>query len=161
MTRQTLVVVYAVDDAGATGRLLGAAALIDPTFALVYPPLNEELADGPEGLRVAVFAAAEGIAEAIDVVQVWVVPDAQDLVLLQLAAASRAPVDAPAQASAKAELVAALRRMLAEGPPPLDGLPPVGAPQPVSRWEPHFPHGIGGDLVKTLEAVLGRGGRRH
>ncbi|WP_405164213.1 hypothetical protein OG203_03580 [Nocardia sp. NBC_01499] len=130
MTRRTLVVVYAVGDAGATGEVLGAGTLIEPEFVLVDPPLNQALAKQSRALRVGVFAAEDGIAEVIDVAQVRVVPGAPDLVLLQLAAVSAAPargVPIALQADefgiklldpTTAEIIAAVRVVLAEAPPP-------------------------------------------
>ncbi|MFB8275353.1 hypothetical protein [Nocardia colli] len=134
MTRRTSVAVYAVGDAGATGELLGAATLLEPGFVLVDPPLNQALAEQPRKLRVGVFAAEDGIAEVIDVAQVRVVPDAPDLVLLQLAAESTAPargvpvelhfdrLGIEFQPPSIPEIVAAVRVVLAEAPPP-PGLP--------------------------------------
>ncbi|WP_433654349.1 hypothetical protein ACQPW1_26935 [Nocardia sp. CA-128927] len=143
MTRRTLVVVYAVDDAGATGELLGAATLVEPEFALVDPPLNQALADHPRALRMGVFAAAEAIAEVIDVAQVRVVPEAPELVLLQLAASSTAPVQGvpvvlredpdgfqPFLEPTTGEIIAAVRRVLAQAPPPA-GLPEIPVEDPL------------------------------
>lgn len=145
MTRQTLVVVYAVDDAGATGEFLGAATLLEPEFALVDPPLNQALADQPRTLRVGVFASDDDIAEVIDVARVRVVPDATDLVLLELAAASTAPARGvpvvlrddplgfqPFLPPTTAEIVAAVRAVLAEAPSP-PGLPEIPVEDPI-RW---------------------------
>ncbi|MFI6211340.1 hypothetical protein ACIBCD_05040 [Nocardia brasiliensis] len=142
MTRRTLVVVYAVDAAGATGEVLGAGTLIEPEFVLVDPPLNEVLAQQPRSLRVGVFAAEDGIAEVIDVARVRVVPDAAELVLLQLAAFSAAPVrgvpvvlrEDPLgfpgfEQPSTAEIVAAVRVVLAEAPPP--ALPEIPVEDPL------------------------------
>ncbi|WP_280394709.1 hypothetical protein [Nocardia brasiliensis] len=142
MTRRTLVVVYAVDAAGATGEVLGAGTLIEPEFVLVDPPLNQALAQQPRLLRVGVFAAEDGIAEVIDVARVRVVPDAAELVLLELAAFSAAPVrgvpvvlqEDPLgfpgfEQPSTAEIVAAVRVVLAEAPPPT--LPEIPVEDPL------------------------------
>ncbi|MGY2063380.1 hypothetical protein ACW9HQ_51520, partial [Nocardia gipuzkoensis] len=92
MTMRTKVVVYAVGESGATGEYLGAATLLEPEFALVHPPLNQALANASRGLRAGVFSAERDIGEVIDVARVRVVPDATELVLLELAVGSTAPV---------------------------------------------------------------------
>lgn len=141
MTRRTLVVVYAVDAAGATGEVLGAGTLVEPEFVLVDPPLNEALANQSRALRVGVFAAEDGVAEVIDVARVRVVPDAPELVLLELAAFSTAPVRGvpitlredrfgfpPFVQPSTAEIIAAVRVVLAEAPPPRPPEIPVEDP---------------------------------
>ncbi|MFB8007029.1 hypothetical protein [Nocardia sp. NPDC056000] len=151
MTRQATVTVYAVGDTGATGEFLGAATLIEPEFALADPPLNRTLADNPQAVRVGIFAAAGDIAEVIDVARVRVLPDAPDVVLLQLAVVSAAPaVGVPVELHAdptgvelfpqptRAEIIAAVRRVLAAAPPPPtpDSTPHV-ADDPI-RWLLHL-----------------------
>lgn len=144
MTSRTVVVVYAVGDGGVTGELLGAATLIEPEFALVDPPLNAALAAHSGALRVGVFAAADGIAEVIDVARVRVVPNAADLVLLELAVGSAAPFRGvpvtlsrdplgiePFTEPTTSQLVAAVRVVLAEAPRPT--VPEFPAEDPL-RW---------------------------
>ncbi|MCM6776770.1 hypothetical protein NDR87_22185 [Nocardia sp. CDC159] len=127
----TKVVVYAVGDAGATGGFLGVATLLEPEYALVHPPLNRALADASRALRVGVFDAERDIGEVIDVARVRVIPDDPELVLLELAFGSTAPVrgvplelpDDPLNFEqflepSDAEIVAGVRRVFDEIPPP-------------------------------------------
>ncbi|MFF2551275.1 hypothetical protein ACFVUS_09740 [Nocardia sp. NPDC058058] len=151
MTRQASVVVYGVGDAGATGEFLGAATLIEPEFALVDPPLNRILGEEPRAVRVGIFAAAGDIAEVVDIVRVRVLPDAPDVVLLQLAVASVAPaVGVPVELHedpegiepfvqpTRAEIIAAVRRVLAAAPPPAaPDMTPHVADDPI-RWLLHL-----------------------
>lgn len=168
MTRQTLVAVYAVGEAGATGELLGAATLLEPEFALVHPPLDRALADRPRALRVGVSAAEHDIAEVIDVAQVRVVPEAPDLVLLEFAVASSAPVRGvpivmrddplglePFPEPTNAEIVAAVRAVLAEVPPP----PDIQLAEAIA--EAGLPPGLGGipvdDPIRFIRRLFGGG----
>ncbi|MQY27452.1 hypothetical protein [Nocardia aurantia] len=147
---QTTVAVYAVGEGGATGQRLGAATLVDPEYALVDPPLNRQLANDFPALRAGVFAAAEGVAEVIDIAHIHVIPEAPELVLLQLVSASAAPArdmpivpgrnegGVPSPEPTRAEVIAALRLVLADAPPP----PPAGSPvsfvnDPI-RWLLHL-----------------------
>lgn len=150
MARQTSVVVYAVGEVGVTGARLGAAALAEPDFALCDPPLNQVLAKTPQAVRVGVFSAADEIAEVIDVTQVRVVPDAPDLVLLQLAVPSAAPATgvpvalaedptgvAPFRWPTRAEIIAATRGLLEQAPVPQPVLPKRVVEDPI-RWLLHL-----------------------
>ncbi|MFG1793306.1 hypothetical protein [Nocardia sp. NPDC049149] len=171
MTRQTLVVVYAVEGAGATGERLGAGTLIEPDFVLVDPPLNQALAAQSRALRVGVSNAEHAITEVIDVVQVRVVPDAPDLVLLELAVASTAPEHGVPlsliddtfgfdrfRIPTNDEIVAAVREVLAEAPPP----PPV-PDDPFAELiaEAGLPPGSGGvpveDPIRWIRRLFGGG----
>jgi hypothetical protein len=159
MTRQTLVVVYAVDGAGATGERLGAGTLIEPDFVLVDPPLNQALAAQSRALRVGVANAEHAITEVIDVAQVRVVPDAPDLVLLELAVASVAPdhgvpvsfIDDTLgfdrfRIPTNDEIIAAVRVVLAEAPPPQAPVVDVALAELIA--EAGLPPGAGGDPVE-------------
>lgn len=136
--------VYEVREDGGTGQFLGTGTLLEAAFVLVDPPLNETLAHGSPALRVGVFAAEDGIAEVIDVARVRVVPDATELVLLQLARESLAPARGVPLALREdptgfelflepsvAEIVAGVRAVLGEAPPP--ALPQFPVEDPI-RW---------------------------
>ncbi|WP_019927456.1 hypothetical protein [Nocardia sp. BMG111209] len=145
MTTQTFVAVYTVGDDGATGPRLGAATLVDPEYALVDRPLNEQLASGLHALRIGV--SAPGVTEVIDVARVRVIPDAPELVLLQLLSASAAPPHeipvttpdggAPTPEPTRAEVVDALRAVLAEPPPPAPAGSSVSFVNDPIRWLLH------------------------
>ncbi|WP_141717605.1 hypothetical protein [Nocardia altamirensis] len=171
MTKQTLVVVYAVDGAGATGERLGAGTLIESDFVLVHPLLNQALAAQQRPVRVGVFAAEHDITEVIDVAQVRVVPDAPELVFLELAVASRAPehglpltlVDEEFgierfHMPTNDEIVAAVRQVLADVPPP-----PPAPHDPFAELiaEAGLPPGAGGepveDPIRWIRRLFGGG----
>jgi hypothetical protein len=70
MDTQTMVSIYEVDDAGATGRWLGSASLVQPELVLVHPPLSDRLAGSdraPASLRVGIVAQPD--AEGIEIVE--------------------------------------------------------------------------------------------
>ncbi|MEV6279715.1 hypothetical protein [Nocardia sp. NPDC051832] len=132
MTARTFVVVYAVDESGATGVRVGRATLLEREFALAHPPLAAILAEEKTALRLAVVSPAHEYAEIVEVSTTIVVPDAPDIVLLQLAEISAAPprgvpvtLDAngdgvPVEPS-RADVIAAVRTVLDEvaaAPPP-------------------------------------------
>ncbi|MEV0247304.1 hypothetical protein AB0H76_11995 [Nocardia sp. NPDC050712] len=133
MTARTFVVVYAVDESGATGVRLGRATLLEREFALAHPPLSTMLAEQGATLRLGVFSPAHEYGEIVDVSATIVVPDAPDIVLLQLAETSAAPprgvpvtlVENPEGGLAEPgrdEVIAAVRKVLTEAatatPPP-------------------------------------------
>ncbi|RDI68002.1 hypothetical protein [Nocardia pseudobrasiliensis] len=163
MTMRTKVVVYAVGESGATGESLGAATLLEPEFALVHPPLNQELASASRGLRVGVFSAEKDIGEVIDVARVRVVPDATDLVLLELAVGSNAPVRGvpvrlaedplgfePFLQPSDADIVAAVREVFDEIPHDI----PVG--EPIGEFDPGGGFPVE-DPIRWLARLFGGG----
>jgi hypothetical protein len=151
MTTQTSVAVYAVGDGGTTGQRLGAGALVDPEYVLVYAPLNQQLASGAHPLRVGLFAADPEVGEVIDVAEIRVIPDATDLVLLRLTVLSSAPVHGlpvviaddplgfpPVLDPGRPVLIAAARRVLAEAPPPAPIRIPEQTVEDPVRWLLHL-----------------------
>ncbi|NNH69087.1 hypothetical protein HLB23_04230 [Nocardia uniformis] len=168
MTSRTSVVVHAVGESGATGEFLGAATLLEPEFALVHRPLNQALANGPRRLRVGIFAAEHDIGEVIDVARIRVVPDAPDLVLLELAVASMAPAHGvpvallddplgvqPFLEPTNADIVAAVRVVFDQTPRP----PDIPAAEAID--EVGFVPGLGGfpveDPLRWLSRLFGGG----
>ena len=138
MATQTLVSVYQVEGSGNTGPAAGSASLVDPLAVLVHPPLSGQLAqlsdapaaDDPDVVPAAAYRlglcgtdGTDGV-EVIDAVSVHVVTAGdQPVVLLELATASTAPVEAvmaPFSADGQkpdpAALTAALQAFLAELP---------------------------------------------
>jgi len=141
------VAVYVVGDGGGTGGRLGGAALVEPDVALAHPPLNRTLAEAPRTLRAGI-AWPDGV-EVIDVVAAHVLPDAPDLVVLELARESAAPTTGtpvdqitdpldpgfdPAAflAPSRQQVVDGLRRLLARAPEePLPDLGPTTIDDPI------------------------------
>ncbi|TCJ95662.1 hypothetical protein [Nocardia alba] len=132
MTARTFVVVYAVDEGGATGVALGRATLLEREFALAHPALAAKLAERETPLRLGVFSAAHEYGEVVDVSATIVVPQAPDIVLLQLARTSAAPprgvpvalgeIDGGLAEPSRDDVIAAVRTVLTEvaaaTPPP-------------------------------------------
>ena len=146
-TPQTLVVVHAVDESGATGEPLGTATVIDTDFALASRPLNEQLAQRPRRLRVGIFTVANlaldsellagtheialvdtrgatrlsAVGEVVDVDQIRVLAEDSELVLLELATDTSAPPVLPRPPRpdpSREDVVAALRAVLDRTPLP-------------------------------------------
>ncbi|MBH0779317.1 hypothetical protein [Nocardia bovistercoris] len=145
---EALVVVYAVGETGATADLLGRATLINRQFALVSEPLNRVLAEHPRRMRVGVFAARHAYQKApkvttcgeiIDVAFTRVVEEDRELVLLDLAVESAAPVLLPFLVPPREDIVAALRGVLDGNPlsAPHIGDPadPVAVFRKVMGWD--------------------------
>jgi hypothetical protein len=94
---QTVVSIYDVGDAGATGRQVGTGLLIGPQVVLVHPPLDAELAAAvAPRLRVGMAALVDGYqgVEIIDVDNVLVssAETKRPVVALALRGVSAAPI---------------------------------------------------------------------
>ncbi|MEU8898659.1 hypothetical protein [Nocardia sp. NPDC048505] len=132
MTARTFVVVYAVDESGATGVRIGQASLLEREFALAHPDSAALLAGQRAALRLGIFSPAHHYGEVVDVAATIVVPEAPDIVLLQLAQTSAAPPrgvpvtlaenpDGGLIEPSRADVVTAVRAVLADAaaePPP-------------------------------------------
>jgi hypothetical protein len=144
---RAVVAVYVVGDGGGTGGRLGRATLVEPDTALAHPSLGRALADGPRSLRAGI-AWADGV-EVIDIVAAHVLPDAPDLVVLELAGESAAPTTGtpvdlitdpldpgfdPAAflTPSREQVIAGLRTLLARAPgEPLPDLGPITIDDPI------------------------------
>ena len=98
MATRTQVVVYQVDESGATGAWVGTGSLINPLVVLVNPPLSLQLAGQPPAtkLRLGIGSLADdgGVIEVIDTRRIQVVVyDGVPLVAIGLARHSTAAVD--------------------------------------------------------------------
>jgi len=134
------VAVYAVGNGGVTGRHLGWATLVEPGVGLAHPPVNERPTGDDTALRVGIGWSGPPRVEVIDVAAAHVLPDAPDLVVLELSRDSAAPTTpAPIAipedpldpfaflAPSREQVIAGLRTLLAE----TSGSPPGDAPTPV------------------------------
>lgn len=90
------VSVYAVDDQGTTGSLVGTGALVGPRTVLVRAPLSTALARGgaQPRLRVGIATSASDLVEILDPTEVQVFRLEEDLLVgLMLSTPALSPSD--------------------------------------------------------------------